>query len=184
VTLRSLAAALVIRVTSLWLLGGGEPRRAFYPDCQFTNGDPWSTQLGVALAFGTTFASGDAPAVVNGDRVPDIDVKRALYQASNLDLGDNPLPVAAFGGNDLRVVLEQPLPTTLEEQDAFQIFVGSLIQSVDTTIVLGVNDPIQTGLNDIVVFGPPDLNVIPGVVNDAALIFTVAGIVDAFNETP
>ena len=94
------------------------------------------------------------------------------------------MAVAAFDGNDLRVVLEQPLPTTLEEQDAFQIFVGSLIQSVDTTIVLGVKDPIQTGLNDIVVFGPPDLKVIPGVANDAALIFIVEGIVDAFKETP
>ena len=94
------------------------------------------------------------------------------------------MAVAAFDGNDLRVVLEQPLPTTLEEQDAFQIFVGSLIQSVDTKIVLGVKDPIQTGLNDIVVFGPPDHKVIPGVANDAALIFTVEGIVDAFKETP
>jgi hypothetical protein len=127
--------------------GGAQPPEAFYPNGQFTNGDTWATQLGVSLAFGTTFASGDATAVENGDRVPDFDVQRALYRAANLDLGDTPLAVAAFDGNDLRVVLEQPLPTTLEEQDAFQIFVGSLIQSVDTTIVLGVNDPIQTGLN-------------------------------------
>ena len=137
----------------------------------------------MTLAFGTTFASGDAPAVDNGNRGPDFDVQRALYQASNLDLGDNTLAVAALDGYDLRVLSEQTLPTTLEGQNAFQIFVGSLIQSMDTTMVLGVNDFIRTGLNDIVVFGPPDLSVIPSMVNEAALNFTVAGIVDAFNET-
>ena len=72
--------------------GGAQPPEAFYPDGQFTDGDTWATQLGVALAFGTTFASGDATAVENGDRVPDFDVQRALYQAANLGLGDTPWP--------------------------------------------------------------------------------------------
>jgi len=94
------------------------------------------------------------------------------------------LAVAAFDGNDSRVLFEQLLPKTLEEQAVFQTFVGFHMQSLDTTPVLAVNDPNQTGLNYIVVFGPPDLNIIPGVVNDAALILTVAGIVNAFKATP
>jgi phospholipase/lecithinase/hemolysin len=142
--------------------GGLVPFFPIYPDGQFTNGDTWATQLGANLESGLNFAYGGATAVLTEEPdapfdIPDFVDQRAIYGASDVVLGDNPLTAIWFGGNDLRVLLE-PEGAALDPV--------ALIGNVINEIVIGINELATTGLNEFLVFGLPDLGRIPSVVND------------------
>ena len=62
-----------------------------YPDGQFTNGDTWATQLGLAPSVlgGTNFAFGGARAVENGDSIPDLNTQLGMFDAVVSDVADH-----------------------------------------------------------------------------------------------
>ena len=156
-----------------------------YPNGQYTNGDTWATQLGTAASLspegGTNFAYGNATAVqtVEPDAffdVPDFVDQRALYGASGVELGDNPLTAIWFGGNDLRTLISSP-----PAPENAEAVVGALIFSVVTAITTGINELAATGLDDFLVFGLPDLGKIPAVVNDPVASFQATELTTNFN---
>jgi phospholipase/lecithinase/hemolysin len=166
--------------------GGITPVPLFYPNGQFTNGDTWATTLGAAPSLstfgGTNFAFGGATAATSGPNqdgfdIPDFADQRALYQAaidgSALSLGDNPLATIWFGGNDLRVLLD-PENAALDPV--------AVISNVITQIVVGVNDLATTGLSEFLVFGLPDLGLIPSVVNSPEASFGATFLSSTFNQ--
>lgn len=158
-----------------------------YAEGQFTNGDTWATELGADFESGTNFAFGGAEALDpldedgdpdTDDLAPDFADQRALFDAaySNVDyqasLGDNPLTAIWFGGNDLRVLLDPEAPP---------IDPLALIDSVTTEIVTGIFELANTQLNDFLVFGLPDLGLIPAVVGDPVASAGGTFLSDSFN---
>lgn len=117
------------------------------PGFTFTNGQTFAGQLG-ALPFasgGTNFAFGGAQAATNDDASPDFAAQRELFNAFNPTLGDNPLTVVFFGGNDL-----------LNATD------GSAVVNALTAISTGIGDLANRfGLTRFLVPGLPDLGRIP-----------------------
>ena len=158
--------------------GGTVPVAPIYPNGQFTNGDTWATLLGADLTSGLNFAFGGATAVLTEEPdalfdIPDFVDQRALYEASPVTLGDNPLTAIWFGGNDLRVLLD-PANAALDPV--------ALISDVITQIVVGVNDLATTGLSEFLVFGLPDLGLIPSVVNNPEASFAASFLSSTFNQ--
>ena len=150
------------------ITGGTAPAPQFYLNGQFTNGDTWATELGTASSLsspdGTNFAFGGATAVTSpaneaGLDIPDFEDQRAMYEGSTLLLGDNPLTAIWFGGNDLRVLLDED-----NTQDPFAV-VGAAINEIVSGINALANSDLND-LNDFLVFGLPDLGLTPGVVFD------------------
>ena len=146
-----------------------------YFEGQFSNGDTWASLLGADIGSGTNFAYGGATALQttqDGLDIPDFIDQRALYEASGVELGDNPLTAVWFGGNDLRVLLSP---------EGAGIDPSTLIGDVVTEIVTGIIDLSSTQLDDFLVFGLPDFGVIPGVNQDAELSAVASGLSTAFN---
>ena len=135
--------------------GGAVPDPTLYPEGQFTNGDNWATQLGADLASGTNFAFGGANAVTNGDASPDFAAQRALYRVAAPDLGQRPLTAIFLGGNDLRAA------STAAEG-------ASIIAAATTAIAEGVADLIDSGLDDFLIIGLPNLGRLPEIVGTPA----------------
>ena len=162
-----------------FLTEGAIPPEPFYTDGQYTNGEAWASQLGADFESGTNFAYGDAKAVGGEDDiVPDFEEQRDLFLNSYADdayaddLGDNPLTAVWLGGNDLRVLLDPEAPLL----DPFV-----LIDSVTTEIVTGIMELADTRLDDFLVFGLPDLGLIPAVVNDPEDSAAGTFLTDSFN---
>ncbi|MCV6592485.1 MAG: VPLPA-CTERM sorting domain-containing protein [Silicimonas sp.] len=124
-----------------------------YPKGQFTNGDVWTTQLGLvpSLAGGTNYAWGGALAVENGDATPDLLTQIGQFTSSVTSLVGNPLAVVWAGGNDFR-----ELPAGATPGD-----VKSLALNISATISQGVQEIVSAGISDVVVFGLPDFGVLP-----------------------
>lgn len=154
--------------------GDGTPPPPYF-NGQFSNGDTWASILGADLESGTNFAHGGATArqtVQDPLDIPDFVDQRALYDASSVDLGDNPLTAVWFGGNDLRVLLTP---------EGAGIDPGALIGEVVTEIVAGIIDLSSTQLDDFLVFGLPDFGAIPGVNQDEGMSFMATQLSTNFN---
>ena len=127
-----------------------------YPDGQFTNGDSWTTQLGLtpSLQGGTNFAFGGARTADNSpaDAIPDLLAQIAAFAASPSTLGANPLGVIWVGGNDFLDFQDIPLP-----DQQFEAFVGSIAGTIGT----GVQQLVEAGISDVVVFGQPSFGALP-----------------------
>jgi phospholipase/lecithinase/hemolysin len=141
---------------------GTEPDPNLYPNGQFTNGNTWASQLGANFTSGTNFAYGGARAVANPepaggdtddntDNIPDFAAQRTLFSLQSPSIGPNPLAAVWFGGNDLRAGLANPAN------------LGAVVTAAVTEIVTGVGNLLSLGLNDILVFGLPNLGRIPEV---------------------
>ena len=135
-----------------------------YPDGQFTNGDTWTTQIGLtpSLQGGTNFAFGGARTVDNSpaDAIPDLLAQIAAFTASPSTLGANPLGVIWIGGNDFLDFQDIPLPT----EPQFAAFVGSVAGTIGT----GVQQLVEAGFSDVVVFGQPSFGSLPQFSDDPA----------------
>lgn len=134
-------------------LAPDDPLLDIYPNRQFTNGDTWATKLGAGVASGTNFAFGGARAATNADSIPDFEAQRGIFDIARpfLGLGPNPLTVVWFGGNDLRDGFADP--------ENLPAVIGGAVAS----IVTGVGELLTGGLSDVLVFGLPNLGLIPEV---------------------
>lgn len=134
-----------------------------YPDGQFTDGDTWATQLGLApsLLGGTNYAWGSARATANPepdggdtdpatDNIPDLLAQIAAYDPDSAPVGDNPLAAIWVGGNDLLAALSAPAP-------------GAVVAQAITDILIGIGQLSAKGITNFAVFGLPDLGSIPRV---------------------
>lgn len=141
----------------LTIAGGGTWPISVYPEGQFTNGDTWATQLGLtpSLLGGTNFAFGGARAVENGDVIPDLLTQIGSYLGSGIEAD---IATVWIGGNDFLA-----LP---DDADVSQFY--TTMSNVVETIALGVQTLSLSGLDEIVVFGLPDLGLLPGVATDPA----------------
>jgi phospholipase/lecithinase/hemolysin len=155
-------------------LGGGF-NYADYPLGQFTNGNTWATLLGLtpSVLGGSNFAYGGARAIENGDAIPDLDAQISQFANSGITLGDNPLAAIWIGGNDFRDFAASG-PISLE---AATVFVGSLIAEISDAVVA----ISQTGINEIIVFGLPDLGRLPDLVG-TAMGAAVTELVGSYNS--
>lgn len=134
--------------------GGTTPDPNFYPNGQFTNGDTWAAQLGADFASGTNFAVGGAQARTDDDGSPDFAAQIASFQAAAPSLGDSPVAVVAFGGNDLRAAFDSADP-------------DAVIAEGVVALATGLQSLIGLGFTDLLVANVPDLGDVPGVVNTA-----------------
>ena len=137
------------------LAAGGGSLPPVYPNGQFTNGDAWTTQLGLtpSLLGGTNFAYGGATAVDNGDTTPDLLAQIDSYLASGIDAD---VATVWVGGNDFLAL--PPNPTFTQLYDTVSDVVG--------TIALGVQTLALSGIDEILVFGLPDLGLSPRYASD------------------
>ena len=128
-----------------------------YPNGQFTNGETWTTQLGLtpSLLGGTNFAFGGARTVDNSpvDAIPDLLAQIAAFTSSRSSLGANSLGVIWIGGNDFLDFPVDPLPT----EEEFAGFVGGVAGTINT----GVQQLVGAGISDVVVFGQPSFGALP-----------------------
>ncbi|MBT8459015.1 MAG: hypothetical protein KJN60_05040 [Boseongicola sp.] len=154
------------------LTNGTEPPQSLYPLRQFTNGDTWAATLGADFDSGTNFAYGGATAITNDDIYPDFTAQRLEYYDADVSLGDNPLTAVNFGGNDLRSLIGDALPT--EEE------IGALFFQSIGSIAAGINELAATGLDDFLVFSAPKLSNLPDVIG-TSLEPLVFSLVDGYN---
>ena len=134
---------------------GADFPTAVYPNGQFTNGNAWTTKLGLtpSLLGGTNYAFGGARAADNGDATPDLLTQIGMFTAGVAQLSANPLAVIWAGGNDFR---------DLEPTDDPGAFVFSIIK----TIGKGVRELHEKGIRNVVVFTLPDFGALPEYADD------------------
>jgi phospholipase/lecithinase/hemolysin len=130
----------------------------FGPGIVFTDGDPWTTQVGAAPARvgGLNFAFGGARAITNGDASPDFAAQRSLFGMAAPTLGADPLGVVWLGGNDLLNLAPTIDPLAAITGVALQIEAG-IQELIDTT-----------PLDRFLLVGLPDLGEIPRTIGTAA----------------
>lgn len=140
---------------------GGGFNYADYPLGQFTDGNAWATQLGLApsLLGGTNYAYGGARAMNNGDIIPDLGAQIDAFDEDARALGASPLAAIYVGGNDFRDFASAGVPT----QESTLFFVSSLVAEISA----GVTELASAGFQDIVVFSIPDLGIVPELVGTA-----------------
>lgn len=153
--------------------GNTIPNPAIYPSGQFTNGNTWATQLGATVASGSNFAYGGATAASIAPTYT-FAGEINLYNQAKPALGSAPLGVVWLGGNDFLNLLSSGTPTVSAGLTAAQNAIGA----IDS----GVSALSATGLSHIVVFGLPDLGLLPGVVN-TSLQGTLSGLSGYYNGT-
>jgi phospholipase/lecithinase/hemolysin len=126
-----------------------------YPLGQFTNGNTWTTQLGLtpSIAGGTNYAWGGARAAENGDFIPDLLTQIGSFTSTVANIGSNPLAVIWVGGNDFR---------DLQPGDDL----GSFVKSITNTITRGVRDLTRKGIEDVVIFNLPNFSALPQYAGD------------------
>ena len=133
---------------------------AIYPNGQFTNGDAWTTQLGLSasLTGGTNYAYGGARARDNGDTTPDLLRQiRKFGRYTEPAQAENALGVIWAGGNDFR-----DIPSTAGEAEVAAML-GSIVGSIST----GALNLAARGVNDVVIMGLPDFGALPAFAGDA-----------------
>jgi len=153
------------------LAGGGTWPSTVYPAGQFTNGDTWATQLGLtpSLLGGTNFAFGGARAVENGDAIPDFLSQIGSYSGSGIDAD---IATVWFGGNDFLAL--SPSASLTDVIDTINNVVG--------TIALGVQTLALSGIDEILVFGLPDLGLAPINASDPVAAATASLVTDLYNS--
>ncbi|MBF9029787.1 VPLPA-CTERM sorting domain-containing protein [Rhodobacterales bacterium HKCCE3408] len=114
----------------------------------FTNGDPWTTQLGLDLASGRNFAVGGARAIPN-PTLSDFAEQRMAFAGSTPSLSPTTRVVAWFGGNDLLNISDPRLAP---------VVVGTALGSIAAG-VLELN--AVYGISRFVLPGLPDLGQVP-----------------------
>lgn len=161
-------------VAALTEASGGTFDRDTYPDGQFTNGDTWATQLGLApsLQGGTNFAFGGARAAQNDDEIPDLYSQAFSFANSGIEVDENSVGAIWVGGNDFLAL----------EEDATADDIGQLIETVVTkiaTTVQGLHE--YTGLDRFVVLGLPDFGLLPANASDPAASAGATALTTAYN---
>ena len=135
--------------------GGLVPDPLLYPDGQFTNGDTWASVLGADFGSGMNYAFGGARARVNpADTTTDLGEQIADFIGSGTVLGPRPLAAVFVGGNDLRDAFAAADPATV-------------VTEALTGIVTGVGTLLAEGVDEVLVFGLPDLGRLPAFVGTA-----------------
>lgn len=147
-----------------------------YPNGQFTDGDTWATQLGLtpSLIGGTNYAYGGARAFDNGDIIPDLDAQIANFIADAPTLGSAPLGALFIGGNDFRDFAAAGAGGG--DPAAVGAFVTGLITEITDAVVTLAATPID----DILVFGLPDIGKLPDLVG-TAFGAAVTDVVNGYN---
>lgn len=126
-----------------------------YPLGQFTNGQTWASQIGTtpSLQGGTNFAYGGARSADNGDPIPDLEAQVQQFVDAMPPLGANPLAAIWVGGNDFRDFADAGGGTAEETM----LFISSVIGPISGSVMTLA----ASSINDIVVFGLPDLGQLP-----------------------
>ncbi|MEL7149448.1 MAG: SGNH/GDSL hydrolase family protein [Pseudomonadota bacterium] len=130
----------------------GTPPRT-YPAGQFTDGNTWTTQLGLlpSLAGGTNFGYGGATSVENGDFIPDLKVQIEDFRDSGLEVDGHTTATIWAGGNDFRAF--DPNWTRKEINDA--------VRTVTKTIAKSARNLNRSGVSSIIVLGLPEVAQLP-----------------------
>lgn len=147
-----------------------------YTKGQFTNGDAWTTQLGLtpSLAGGTNFAFGGARAADNGDTIPDLSLQIGAFVAGGGPKSDNALAVIWAGGNDFRDFNTIDSPT----KNDFR----ALVTGIKKNVRLGIRALAASGVSEIVVFGLPDFGRLPEFAGDAIGSAVASGAAQQLND--
>ena len=134
------------------LNAGFVPPRS-YPTGQFTNGNTWATQLGLApsLAGGTNFAYGGARAVRNDDTIPDLRKQIKSFLKSGIEVDGNTTAAIWVGGNDFRAF----------DPDWSKKQVNRAVRKVVGNIAKGVRRLYKFGVSNVIVLGLPEFGVLP-----------------------
>ncbi|MGR3513660.1 MAG: SGNH/GDSL hydrolase family protein [Paracoccaceae bacterium] len=144
-----------------------------YPNGQFTNGDTWATQLGLApsLLGGSNFAYGGARAVGNGDAIPDLFDQFREYHLSDYVSRENTVATIWMGGNDFLAL----------DDNATQAEALETIGAVIGKISAGVTHLYSSGISTVMVLGLPDFGLLPNNASDPVLAATASGLTAAYN---
>ncbi|MDJ0639324.1 MAG: SGNH/GDSL hydrolase family protein [Paracoccaceae bacterium] len=137
----------------LTLAGGGTWNADVYPKGQFTNGNTWATQLGLApsLTGGTNYAYGGARAVRNDDPIPDLMNQIRAFRRSGVEVDDKTTAAIWVGGNDFLA-----LPDGASERRVTRV-----VSRVVRKISRGVARLNRLGVSNVVVLGLPDFGLLP-----------------------
>lgn len=144
-----------------------------YPNGQFTNGETWATQLGLApsLLGGSNFAYGGARAVGNGDAIPDLFDQFREYHFSDYVSRENTVATIWMGGNDFLAL----------DDNATQAEALETIGAVIGKISAGVTHLYSSGISTVMVLGLPDFGLLPSNASDPVLSATASGLTAAYN---
>lgn len=154
--------------------GGGTWNDALYPTGQFTNGDTWATQLGLApsLAGGTNFAFGGARAVTNRDPIPDLTAQIKAFRKSGFSTQDSAAAIWV-GGNDFLAL----------GPDASNKQALKTIKRVVKSITKGVRTIARSGVGEVLVLGLPDFGVLPANAGDPQASARASLFTSIYNQT-
>lgn len=130
----------------------GTPPRT-YPLGQFTNGNTWTTQLGLvpSLLGGTNFGYGGATAVENGDFIPDLKSQVKAFRKSGLDVDGHTTALIWAGGNDFLAF----------DSDISMKEARKEVRRITRTIGKSVRKLYRSGVSSIIVLGLPEIDVLP-----------------------
>lgn len=130
----------------------GAPPRS-YPAGQFTNGNVWTTQLGMkpSLAGGTNFGFGGATAVQNDDNIPDLKAQVRAFRKSGIKVDGNSTALLWAGGNDFRAF----------DDDMTERQVKRAVRKITRSIAKSVRKLYRSGVSNVIVFGLPEIEVLP-----------------------
>lgn len=130
----------------------GAPPRS-YPEGQFTNGDTWATQLGLApsLLGGTNFGYGGAKAVRDNDGIPDLQAQIKAFRQSGIGVDDTTTATIWVGGNDFRSFDPQWSANEINQA----------VRRIVRNIAKGVKRLHRSGVSNIIVLGLPEIDVLP-----------------------
>lgn len=134
--------------------GGAFP--SIYPAGQFTNGNAFTTQLGLtpSLLGGTNFAFGSAQARTNDDGVPDLKAQVKSFRQSGIAVDKHTTAIVWAGGNDLRNFLLS------DEQSDLRKGLRIANKAV-RAIGRSVKKIYKSGVSNVVVLGLPDFGFLP-----------------------
>lgn len=134
----------------------GAPPRT-YPAGQFTNGNTWTTQLGLlpSLAGGTNFGYGGATAVDNGDFIPDLQSQVRAFRNSGTTVDRSATAAIWAGGNDFRA-----FDPNWSRQE-----INKAVRKITRSIAKSVRRLYRSGVSNIIVLGLPEIDVLPASVS-------------------
>jgi phospholipase/lecithinase/hemolysin len=152
---------------------GGAFPFGVYPNGQFTNGDAWTTQLGLApsLLGGSNYAYGGARAIDNGDATPDLFEQVNQFRETNTGFSEDAVAMIWIGGNDF---LDLPDNPSLE-------LVSETISAVVSKISVVVAHLNEIGLSEFLVLGLPDFGNLPANAGDPAASAQASFLTDTYN---
>lgn len=152
---------------------GGAFPFTIYPNGQFTNGDAWTTQLGLtpSLLGGSNYAYGGARAIDNGDATPDLFEQVNQFRETNTGFSEDAVTMIWIGGNDF---LDLPDSPSLEQ-------VSETISAVVSKVTVVVAHLNELGLSDFLVLGLPDFGILPANAGDPAASAQASFLTDTYN---